>query len=287
MPVKTLFLPLRESDMSEYMLESGIRAAIYFDAHLDVFYVHPKADDMLPYATLGLSRSMRESIVGNARQSSADQAARLKALFDKVCQGSNIPIIERSLSTATRGANWIEESGVRSDLVARYGRLNDVILVPRPVRSNPPPKTFEQILRGTGRPVLMLPRGQVTVDYSNHVIIGWNGSKEAAQSMAAARNFLRLAKKTTVLISSKRQHIQPDAQAVITYLKCHGVQAEIRVVDMGHAPVGESILDVCIGLNASLLVIGGYSHTRLQEMLLGGVTHYLTGEATLPVLMVH
>ncbi len=46
-------------------------------------------------------------------------------------------------------------------------------------------------------------------------------------------------------------------------------------------------MDLCIGMEASLLVVGCYSHSRLQEMLLGGVTRYLINKATLPVLMVH
>ena len=287
MPIKTLLLPLRESDVSEYMLESGMRAAAHFDAHLNVLYVHPKPDDMLPYSTLGLTRGMRESITENARQSSIDQAARLNKLFHDISAGMDIPVRVRARPDCARGTNWIEEFGVRSELVARHGHLNDLTLVPRPERSNPPPKTFERILRGTGRPVLMLPRGQVSVDYSNHVVIGWNGSAEAAQALAASRPFLRMAKHTTILISSKRQKLRPNGNDVVDYLKCHGIEARLRVVDMSHAPVGNVIMDLCIGLEASLLVVGGYSHTRLQEMLLGGVTRHLIHEANLPVLMVH
>jgi len=287
MPIKTLFLPLRESDMSEYMLESGLRAAAHFDAHLNVFYVHPKPDDMLPYSTLGLTHGMRDTIIDNARQSSEAQAARLKKLFTDLSAGLDIPVQQRAQPDCSKGANWIEEFGVRSDLVARYGHLNDLILVPRPEPGNHPPKTFERILRSTGRPVLMLPRGRASVEYSSHVVIGWNGSAEAAQALAASRPFLRMAKKITILISTRRQNLSPNGNDVVDYLKCHGIEAQLRVVDMSHAPVGEVIMDLCIGLEASLLVVGCYSHTRLQEMLLGGVTRHLINKATLPVLMVH
>jgi len=287
MSIKTLFLPLRESDMCEYMLESALRAAAHFGAHLNVFYVHPKPDDLLPYATLGLTRGMRDRITENARQSSEDQAARLKELFTDISTGLDISVRDRAQATGTAGAAWIEERGVRSELVARYARLNDLIMVPRPERSNPPPKTFERILRDTGRPVLMLPRGQVSVDFSHHVVVGWNGSSEAAKALTTARPFLHEAQKTSILVSTKRQHQRPGAQDVVDYLKCHGIEAQARIVDMGQAAVGEAILDQCIGSQASLLVVGGYSHTRLQEMLLGGVTRYLLGEATLPVLLVH
>jgi nucleotide-binding universal stress UspA family protein len=36
---------------------------------------------------------------------------------------------------------------------------------------------------------------------------------------------------------------------------------------------------------AELLVMGGYGHTRLVEMVLGGVTIIMLSEAELPLLM--
>jgi len=96
-----------------------------------------------------------------------------------------------------------------------------------------------------------------------------------------------MAQQTTVLISSKRQHLKPNGNDVVDYLKCHAIEAQLRVIDMSTAPVGEVIMDFCTALDASLLVVGGYSRTRLQEMLLGGVTRHLINKATLPVLMLH
>ncbi len=287
MAIKTLFLPLRESDMSERMLESGMRAATCFNAHLNVFYAHPEPEDILPYSTLGLTQSMRESIIDNARKGSVDQATRLKELFVDCCTSHDIPIHDRSEQPGKRGANWVEAFGVRSELVAGFSRLNDLILAPRPERSNPPPKSFEAILRDTRRPVLMLPRDHTAVDYSGHVVVGWNGSAEAAQALATARPFLRKAQQTTIMISTRRQNSRPNAQDVVDYLKCHSIEAQVRIIDMSHAPVGEVLLDHCIGLDASMLVVGGYSRTRLQEILLGGVTRHLIREAPVPVLMVH
>ncbi len=41
----------------------------------------------------------------------------------------------------------------------------------------------------------------------------------------------------------------------------------------------------CPGLGADLVVMGAYSHSRLKELLLGGVTQHVLENATLPVLM--
>jgi nucleotide-binding universal stress UspA family protein len=287
MPVKTILLPLRESDMSEHMLESGMRAAEQHGAHLDVLYVHPKASDMVPFATMGLTHSLREMVEKSASQASVDQAARLEALFQRLRERHGIARRPRRDYAGEAGADWSEASGVRSEEVARRGRLADLILTPRPERTDPPPKTFEAILRDTGRPAMMVPRGNATAAITGHVVIGWNGSTEAASALAAARPLLRAASGVTVLVSTKRERIRPHGEDVVDYLKCHGVPAGCRVVAMREGHVGQTILDECDALGAQLLVVGAYSRTRVQEMFLGGVTRYLLREARLPVLMVH
>jgi nucleotide-binding universal stress UspA family protein len=40
-------------------------------------------------------------------------------------------------------------------------------------------------------------------------------------------------------------------------------------------------------LDAGLLVMGGYGHSRLREWMFGGFTQHAFGAATLPVLMSH
>jgi nucleotide-binding universal stress UspA family protein len=54
---------------------------------------------------------------------------------------------------------------------------------------------------------------------------------------------------------------------------------------------GSSACDVLLSyaadLSADLLVVGGYGHSRLRELVLGGVTRGLLRHMTLPVLMSH
>jgi nucleotide-binding universal stress UspA family protein len=40
-------------------------------------------------------------------------------------------------------------------------------------------------------------------------------------------------------------------------------------------------------MDASMLVMGAYTHSRVRELLLGGVTRDVISEATIPVLMTH
>jgi len=287
MPVKTILLPLRESDMSEHMLESGMQIARQHGAHLDVLYVHPKTSDMMPYATMGLTRGLRDLVEQSAGQSSRDQAARLEALYQQVRERQGLPNRSRREYAGDASADWSEASGVRSEEVAHRGRLADLILAPLPQSADPPPKTFEAILRDTGRPALVLPRGTSTGAITGHVVVGWNGSVEAASALAAARPLLRAASQVSVLVSTKRQASRPHGEDVVDYLHCHGVRATAVVAEMREGHVGETILARCAELQAELLVVGAYSRTRMSAMFLGGVTRYLLHEARLPLLMLH
>ncbi len=50
------------------------------------------------------------------------------------------------------------------------------------------------------------------------------------------------------------------------------------------AGVGQTLLDRAASLQADLLVMGAYGHSRLRELVFGGATRHVLFEADLPVL---
>ena len=54
----------------------------------------------------------------------------------------------------------------------------------------------------------------------------------------------------------------------------------------GRAPV-EVLLESAKSIGATLLIMGGYSHSRLREVVFGGFTQRILNGADLPVLMAH
>ena len=53
------------------------------------------------------------------------------------------------------------------------------------------------------------------------------------------------------------------------------------------APVGHVLLEAAVAASADLVVMGGYSHGRLRELILGGVTRHMLEKAALPLLVAH
>lgn len=287
MPIKILLMPIRESDTSAELMETGLLAAKRFNAHLDVLYVHPNPEEMLPFDTFWISDSIKSSVLEIAQQNAVEQAMRLKSAFDELCERLEVPQRPRGESPGNASAGWLEERGPRDLYIGCLGRLADVVIMPKPSRIAPPPSSFEAAVRETGRPVLMVPRKTVSPLHAKHITIGWNNSKEAAQAIAAARPCLGEADSVTVLVTEKRANQRPSAEELVTYLKCHGVEARIGMLDVRKRSVGEALLAQSKEIGADLLVVGGYSRSRLREMVMGGVTAHLLEHADLPVMLVH
>ncbi len=286
MPIKTILLPLGEKDRDDALLDVALAAAKRFNAHLDVLHVEPDAESLRPYATIGLSESMRASVRDAALQQHSQATKALQETVNKACVRNGVSMARRGEHLAKVSADWLVETGSRTEIVARLGRLADLIIIPRPVRISPPPKTVDAALRETGRPVLMLPPGAFD-SIGDRVVIGWNGSKEAAQAVAAARPVLREASAVTVLTTDKRQKRRPNGDDLLTYLSCHGIVATVSIMDTRTRSVPEALLANALELNADLLVTGGYSRHRLREVIMGGVTRHLLAESKIPILMVH
>ncbi|MGI9334443.1 MAG: universal stress protein [Gammaproteobacteria bacterium] len=287
MSIRTILLPLRESDTSKELLESAAAAAKRLNAHLTVLHVRPRADEVIPFATLALSASMKANVIEATEQGASETAQRLHAEYAAVIAQTGLPERDLGMEPESASVEWCEVAGRRDVMSARFGRLADLIIVPKPSRMAPVPATFEAALRDTGRPMLMLPRRTVWPLRNEHAAIGWNGSAAASKALQASMPLLHAANNVTILVTEKRTRTRPDANDVTRYLSCHGVSATARIFDPSGKTVGETLLAQCDEIGADLLVVGGYSRSRISEVMLGGVTRFLMANADRPVLLCH
>ncbi|MFT5218699.1 MAG: nucleotide-binding universal stress UspA family protein [Gammaproteobacteria bacterium] len=287
MSIRTILLPIRESDVADSLMESAIAMAIRNNAHLDLLYVKNDPEHMIPFATMGLTDSMRKMIIESAGASSNQQAQDLKQRFDQLCSKYEITQTSRKNHSGQSSADFLQLVGQRDALIGSHGRLADLIIVPQPLRVSPPPSSFEAALRESGRPVLMVPRDKTLVEAGKRIAIGWNNSKEAAQAIAAVMDNLQRAEQVYVICSQQRMGQLSNADDVCTYLACHGVKAESIILNRGNLSAGEALLDKAESLSCDRLVVGGYSRAKIRDVIMGGVTGHLLKHAQLPVILVH
>ncbi len=189
MPVKVILLPLSEADEPGPVLETALGLAQRFQAHLSVLYVMRNPRNLLPYATIGLSKHMREAVLEAAQQNAGAQSTQARELLEKYSAEIGIPIVPRRPATAGVSASWQESTGQEDTILSLRGRLSDLILLPGPIPVSPPPAFVEAALKSTGRPVMIVPPKPAAV-IGSHIGIGWNGSAEAARAVGAAMAYL-------------------------------------------------------------------------------------------------
>ena len=142
---------------------------------------------------------------------------------------------------------------------------------------------FGAALFETGRPVLVSGTRAVPLRLG-HVVVAWDGSAQAARALGAALPFLSLAEQVTVVTSRESGE---DYDELAGGPRLFGLARDCCRVPRNNAASQRRRGPGTAAAGTDLLVMGGYSHSRLREMILGGVTRHMLEKATLPLLLAH
>jgi nucleotide-binding universal stress UspA family protein len=148
----------------------------------------------------------------------------------------------------------------------------------------------ETALMTSGRPVLTIPYAGEFPSLTEHVLVAWNASREATRAVHDAMPMLLNAGQVTILAVNPRTAIDDSDMPhtdLATHLGRHGVRAETTRTVAEDISDGEALLSYASDISATMIVAGGYGHSRAREMIFGGVTRTLMNEMTIPVLFSH
>ncbi len=292
MAIKTILVPLDGSTASREALETGARMALASNAHLDVVHVRANPKDAVPLLGEGMSGAVIEDIITAAEKESVERAERARAIFEETCPASEFTRVDSPDDcdgpNSRPTVNWYEDMGREDEVVSISGRLADMIVVSRPTEQTAvsATMTLNAALVETGRGVLIVPPGG-SKPFGHRVAISWNGSAEAARAVAAAMPLIEGAEKVMIFTANSDDDETDVACKLSRYLAWHGVNAEIETTHVGDRNVGEMLVTKCDEWNADMLVMGAYTHSRLRQLIFGGVTRHVLAESKLPVVMVH
>lgn len=205
-------------------------------------------------------------------------AAIVGAKFRAVCATYGVPCEFRQIDRGSSAEDAVINS-LHSDLV--------VVGHPEP-HGLPEQMSPERILLASGVPLLVVPNAWKGETIGNRILVGWNATREARRAISDSLNFLVAAKSVTVLVidpTSRRQHGDEPGADIAMQLARHGAHVDVEQVSSSGIPVAQVILDYALKRASDLLVIGAYSHARLTEILLGGVTRTLLAQMPVPVLI--
>lgn len=145
----------------------------------------------------------------------------------------------------------------------------------------------ETIVMGAGSPLLVLARGDELPPVQN-AVIGWKDSPEARRAVHDLVTLAQPDAKVTVVtvggFADEAQVTAEGAAEVVRHLIRHGLRADWKQLGSDELSDVETLEAFALENGADLLTIGAFAHSRLREVMFGGVTRTLLNKARLPVL---
>lgn len=288
MTLKNILVPVGDISHDESAIGTALSLTLEFGGHADCLFVTGDMSEMIPAGAMGLFEAVQVQMTEEFEQDREQKQKLARQRFDEMLTDRNIDYRENALPAELPSASWEVSTGVASEVVASRGGAYDLVVV-GPSRSDHASVgelAAEAALFRTGRPVLIAaPETPQTLGEA--VVIGWNRSASSARAVSAALPFLQLARSVTVVSVQTGAKQGPSPQEIARYLSWHEVSAEVVEIPPDHRLVGEVLLEEAERVSADLVVMGAYSHSRLRELILGGVTRHVLQNADIPVLMAH
>lgn len=280
MALKDILAVVDDTPAMGSCLETAIALATRHDAHLTGLHVSP------PVALPGAMDSrLVEEIIAAQQDAEVRRVSRLAAQFNSAVARAGL--FDRS--------EWRRAGGNQADVVALHARYADLVVMGQRIPDfygDVPQLLPDDLIFVCGRPVLVVPYAGQFETVGQRVLVGWNGSREAARALADAMPILERAKKVTLLAVSPKPGPGGLGDApcadIARHLARHGVVAEAAYF-AGADPheVGDALLNHVSDLGCDLIVMGAYGQSRFRTMVLGSLTGFLLRHMTVPVLMCH
>jgi nucleotide-binding universal stress UspA family protein len=286
MAIRKLLLPLTGTAAGEAALSTCLMIARLWNAHVTALHVRVDSRDVAPLAGEGLSGAMIEEMMSATEKESSERAHAVRSMFDRFVAQHNVILSEARPGADAATASFASVTGREEDLVAQQARLADLTVVPHPDAGEDVSSSdaLHAVLFDSGRPVLISPQ-VAPHTIGSRLCLGWNGTAESASAVYAALPWLQRADAVRILSADGYQRRGPAAPDLAAYLSLHGVHADIVMFQSVGNSVGAGLLAAARDFGCDLLAMGAYSHSRLRQLILGGVTRHVLEHANLPVMM--
>lgn len=278
---KDVLVIVSEAEADEPAIALGeALAAQSGDCHLAAAFLTPLPDEPLAYEPTVVAGVWAE-LLGRARQEAEVERKKVEARLSR----SGKPAELRAAEALSRDLGRV---------AAVHARYADVAIMTRP-SEGAGVELREEIIEGvlfhSGRPALIAPPGWKGTGVGKRVVVAWDASREATRALSEADDLLEFAEAVTVVTVDAKPKMfghgdQPGAN-IAGHLSRRGLPAQVLNVDSAGRSASAAILETAQSFNADLIVMGGYAHSRLRELVFGGATRELLRTTTVPLLMAH
>ena len=245
------------------------------DAHLTGLAVD-NPPEIPGFATIEIPASALE-IIETQRKETVTKA---REIFDKAVAAAGI----------TDRSGWTVARGQPLETLSLRSRYADILVVPQ---ANPDSQSatgedmVDDLVLVSGRPVLVIPYIGAPQNLGKKILVAWNASREASRAVADAMPMLEAADSVEVFAVEPNGMGDAPGADIAAHLARHGINATANKTTGLDIDVGDVLLNQAADSGADLIVMGGYGHSRMRELVLGGATRHILEHMTVPVLLSH
>jgi len=275
---KSILILVDHTRACQARIDAAIGLALCYEAHLTALYVIVD-----PSSAIFVRGYLPPEIMAIANAQEEALANDTLAQFSAAAERNQVPFETR----IDRGFD-----DTVADIVGMHARYADLIVGGQTDPNDPPtiPDLPGQLVLACGRPVLLIPYIGAKKTFGEHVVIAWNAGQEVTRAVSDAMPILERASSVSVVSLNPRPrdlgHGDIPGADIALYLARHGVNVEVQHIETD-IDVGNTLLSHMANEGADLLIMGGYGHSRLRQVVFGGATRTMLGEMTVPVLMSH
>jgi nucleotide-binding universal stress UspA family protein len=284
MTIARICAPLSGASDSQAVAAVGCALAVRFRAQVTGCFVRKSLEPYAQFAALDGSAALQSSLLASGAPAQDEKREYARNAFEAACRRLHLAMGPEARPPSCA---WAGEIGGPREL-GSAARLNDLIVVAQPgeYKNDGQADVLDAALFRARRSILIVNDDVADVPL-NSVAIAYDGSAEAARAVTCALPFLREARQVNILTVGRVADHAPTVQDLIGYLAGHGMKAAHRPALEVSASIGNTLLGIAQVFDTDLLVMGAYSHSKLRERVLGGVTRFMLESAAIPILMAH
>jgi nucleotide-binding universal stress UspA family protein len=270
MSIKDILVHVDVSPGSDQRVRLAAQLAHRFGAYLTGLSIRPSLDWLMAPPANGTAAIAVASWL-------ADLIAAAQAL------GEQFTAFLKSDGVA---GEWHMADGPAASELTRWGNTADLVIVGQSDANHLSElRAPEDVVLGCGRPVLLVPYAGSFTHVGENAVIAWNASREAARAAHDALALLAPAAKVAVLSVNPSEEQRESSERLAKGLALHGFSANAEMIHAKDLAPANVVLSRTADAAADLIVMGAYSHARVREMILGGMTRDMLRSMTVPVLM--
>jgi nucleotide-binding universal stress UspA family protein len=279
MSVKTVFVGpcfgsrLDSEGPSDSLVDYAMRLAASQGAHLSV------ALGVFDVVVRSVSlASLQEVIEGYNREIREKAEKFADALTPRLCASGvvgDVEIVQGAFTSVARR-------------VVQLARLAGVaILEPNNETFSLREGLIEEVLFGSGRPLILVPKKWAGRAVPERIIVAWDGGAKSARAIGDALPLLSMAQEVEVV--SVSGDVNPtkrlDGAEIAPHLARYCRSVKVTQLASADGDIAATLGSHAKLIDADLLVMGAYGHAKIIEVILGGVTRSMIFEPPIPVLM--